>query len=816
MSAGGARRAVLIGNGVFPRADGSLTPLAAPAHDVGVLAGILSDADLCRFEAPQRLVDADATTVKKALLRALETAGPADLVVIYYAGHGKLDGAQLYLCANDTEPEALAATSISIRDIHHFVGRSACRQVVLILDCCFSGAAADEFQTRGEMVDRITAAAAPARGLYLLTSCGAYETALERGAGEEGDVPYGLYTRALVDGIVSGEADVYRDGRITPLELARYLQERIPGQTPRVTLIDAEGEEPVLAWTGWSLDDEKRGEVRERLAGWFADEVIPYDVMHEAMQLLSRVPRNAVEKRRRRLLALCTGAGWDAVFARAWRSLGDGVAPDDFERFLTQHAAEDELPERTYVEAMRLLAAEPANDVQRRLKLLLASFAREEHRDVRILLDAWRALERRRTPEPPPQPAPDASEPEPPPLAESAAPPQFIPAVVEAEAPSSASTSAALPPGPTAPEEAAAPAPDEPTPPPPEETVSWVEATEASIPPSRVVLRGASEGIHLPAAEPQSASTRRAPQPARAAKASGARGPTLATEMSAEERYARTELRFLKVFGAGVLVLLAIAVSRNFTDHSSTDTWIVPDTLGSVAAGPAVAADAVGPTAAPGDTVTAVQAGMAGTMTPDTLALPISNALLSRINWMGYEPVKELLSVYGYGADRVFTDEPDGLYYAMQNNRILLMTRGLGAAEVEWEAGHQNFLARVVFRLEEGDPDVGAGLSFRGPARVMVHSGSSARTTMSLWTHHGWRLLEPERHYTGIRSGGENLLEIAAIGDHVLIYVNGVHVATTRGLPTEAGHRIGLRVDGPGARYSFTNLLVYELAARRN
>jgi len=395
MSRSPARTAVLIGNGAFPQAEDALTPLEAPAHDVAVLAGLLADPEVCRFDAPVTLVNRDAKTIKKTLLRALNAARPQDLVLVYYAGHGKLDGAQLYLCAHDTEPETLAATAVAISEIREYVTRSACKQVVLILDCCFSGAAADEFRTRGELSDRIEAAAS-ARGLYLLTSCANHETSLEHVGVEEGDVPYGVYTRMLADGILSGQADIYQDGRITPLELAKYLQSRIPGQTPRVSLIDAEGEEPVLAWTSWAQNDGMRNRVRTRLVEWYADEAIPEEVFYQAMGLLNRVPQSALERRRKRLLGMCAGAGWEDAFTRGWNALdadsADALA--DLERFLTEHVADGALGEGTYLEVMRLLASEPRNPLQERRRRLLARIARLPERDLALLVDAWHALDR--------------------------------------------------------------------------------------------------------------------------------------------------------------------------------------------------------------------------------------------------------------------------------------------------------------------------------------------------------------------------------------------------------------------------------------
>jgi uncharacterized caspase-like protein len=87
----------------------------------------------------------------------LGSAAPADLFLIYYSGHGKLDRkGRLCLATADTSQGALLATSIPPRNLRDLVEESDCDQVVLLLDCCYSGAVDGlRGDVSSELVDKI-------------------------------------------------------------------------------------------------------------------------------------------------------------------------------------------------------------------------------------------------------------------------------------------------------------------------------------------------------------------------------------------------------------------------------------------------------------------------------------------------------------------------------------------------------------------------------------------------------------------------------------------------------------------------------------
>ncbi|MFD5343220.1 Hsp70 family protein, partial [Streptomyces anulatus] len=99
-----------------------------------------------------------------------------DLLLIYYAGHGLLDGrGQLYLGLSGTQRgDLLRYTAMPFDGLRDLVISSPARNRVLILDCCFSGRAVDVMAPLDDLVlDQIGIS-----GTYTLTATPAGMTAL--------------------------------------------------------------------------------------------------------------------------------------------------------------------------------------------------------------------------------------------------------------------------------------------------------------------------------------------------------------------------------------------------------------------------------------------------------------------------------------------------------------------------------------------------------------------------------------------------------------------------------------------------------------
>lgn len=130
-----------------------------------------------------------------------------DLALIYFSGHGALTGTgtrkHLDLILNDTTDDRRNALAVS--DIQSWMDSSPVRYIILILDCCFSGAAA-----------------APPAGF--ITSM------LERLSPHVGQPPVSGYGRAVLAASWHDEVAYSRDG--IGGEFTHYLIEGLSGDPP--------------------------------------------------------------------------------------------------------------------------------------------------------------------------------------------------------------------------------------------------------------------------------------------------------------------------------------------------------------------------------------------------------------------------------------------------------------------------------------------------------------------------------------------------------------------------------------------------------
>jgi hypothetical protein len=307
------RTAILVGNGRF-HAESGLAPLQGPPNDVAALAAVFEDADRGGFEV-QQFVDARKDAVLPVIDEVLNTAEADDLVLLFYAGHGKLDpSGRLCLATAETRSAALRSTSIPVSELKELVAQSRAGSVVLLLDCCFSGAIGKEF--RGGVDDQL-ALMQDAQGLHILTAATGLQTARERDADAGGKV-MGVFTRVIVDGIGSGAADRDGDGEITLTDLRRHLQETLRGQTPQYFAHDASGDPRIAR----ARPAETREQKRLRCLGqWYNEGKIPealYPAISDAaggegdpklVALVQRILDNK-EMRARQLVA-----AWQAAVA---------------------------------------------------------------------------------------------------------------------------------------------------------------------------------------------------------------------------------------------------------------------------------------------------------------------------------------------------------------------------------------------------------------------------------------------------------------------------------------------------------------------
>ena len=238
----GQRRALLVAN--FDYQDPKLKRLRSPAQDAEELARVLADPAIGAFEA-EILLNETESTVSRQVARFFAGAKLNDLLLLHFACHGvKDDDGNLYFAASDTEVASLDPTAVSAEFVNRQMARSRSRRIVLLLDCCYSGAFATKMLARGD--DKVHLGERfGGRGRIVLTASNAMEYAWEgdelSGAGRPS-----VFTTALVNGLATGAADRDGDGVVSVEELYDYVYDRVqeatPNQTPGKWAFDVEGE----------------------------------------------------------------------------------------------------------------------------------------------------------------------------------------------------------------------------------------------------------------------------------------------------------------------------------------------------------------------------------------------------------------------------------------------------------------------------------------------------------------------------------------------------------------------------------------------
>jgi hypothetical protein len=178
-------------------------------------------------EAPVAKVLTDREVTRDAVIDGLEwlekQATSRDVAIVYLAGHGLTDERQNYwFLPADATPEHLRRTAVSQDDIRRSL-QAIAGKAVLFLDTCHANQAVTAGR-RGttdinSVVNDLTSAE---NGVVTFASSTGREVSFERG--EWGN---GAFTKAIVEGLGKGDADLLHNGEITLSELDAYVVDRV-------------------------------------------------------------------------------------------------------------------------------------------------------------------------------------------------------------------------------------------------------------------------------------------------------------------------------------------------------------------------------------------------------------------------------------------------------------------------------------------------------------------------------------------------------------------------------------------------------------
>ncbi|MEH2364471.1 caspase, EACC1-associated type [Nostoc sp.] len=234
-----AKVALLIGVSEY---EPGLNPLPGAVRDVEAVCEVLLHPEMGGFAASDIILlkNPERQVVEMAIETLFSGRHKDDLLLLYFSGHGiKDDRGRLYLATRNTsktqQGELIRSTSVSANFIHDRMSESRSRRQVVILDSCFSGAFAEGMSAKDDGTIDIREQLG-GEGRAVLTSSTSTQYSFE----EEGQ-DLSIYTRFLIEGIKSGEADRDQDEFISIDELHEYASQKVrelqPAMKPEIYAI---------------------------------------------------------------------------------------------------------------------------------------------------------------------------------------------------------------------------------------------------------------------------------------------------------------------------------------------------------------------------------------------------------------------------------------------------------------------------------------------------------------------------------------------------------------------------------------------------
>ncbi len=238
----GRRLALLIATSEYR--DHDLSRLRTPGRDAAELARVLGDSRIGGYAVEVEL-NAPLTRLQERVWDFCAAAHLDDQLLIYLSCHGVLDSyGKLYYATSDSNRQKLAVTAMAAVWLNDRLEECRASRQVLILDCCHSGAFARG--SKGDTELALQQRFEPrGRGRIVLTASRGTEYSFEGDQLAGKGLP-SVFTRAIVDGLRSGDADADKDGLITVAELYRYVYDSVRQaglpQNPELWTYGAEGD----------------------------------------------------------------------------------------------------------------------------------------------------------------------------------------------------------------------------------------------------------------------------------------------------------------------------------------------------------------------------------------------------------------------------------------------------------------------------------------------------------------------------------------------------------------------------------------------
>ena len=227
-----ARIALLIGISEYLS---DLTNLPSTLKDVEAMKEVLGNSEMGGFDKEniKVLKNSNRQEIEEEIYELFADRKEDDILLFYFSGHGVLSRkGHLFLATPQTrkgQRDIVRPTAVSANVLQSEMDDSFSEHLVVILDCCYSGAFTEGMTAKGnENID--IQAELGGKGRAILMSSSSTQSSFQ----SEGSA-LSIYTKYLVEGIKTGAADTDNDGKIAADELHQYVSEKVTAESPNMT-----------------------------------------------------------------------------------------------------------------------------------------------------------------------------------------------------------------------------------------------------------------------------------------------------------------------------------------------------------------------------------------------------------------------------------------------------------------------------------------------------------------------------------------------------------------------------------------------------
>jgi len=211
----GRRLGIVIGTNEY--SDSSIRNLRFAEKDATDIKNILLDPEICGFDDVLESINKTRTQTFCEIDQLLKNAESEDLILIYFSGHGEPDSQHdLCLLFKNTKIDSLIPTSLNYSLVRKCIDASSCKTVVVVLDCCYSGAASIKGNNLKEIISKSSGS-----GTVILSASSEFDVAKE-----DEKLENGVFTYYFVEGLKSGSVAGDNNGDINLDDLYNYVYEK--------------------------------------------------------------------------------------------------------------------------------------------------------------------------------------------------------------------------------------------------------------------------------------------------------------------------------------------------------------------------------------------------------------------------------------------------------------------------------------------------------------------------------------------------------------------------------------------------------------